>query len=310
MFDDQQTNPAGGVPGNLPVGEPEDIFGPTEGVGGGQPSVVPPPRTVPTSVPDSVVVAEHSVAPAPELSAPSASAGARPTAMGAGVLRPKPLPDEVPMAPAPTGPSPSEMGPPPVAGPAPGLPPAPGMPDQGGLDSRQMYAVKKPALSRGIVVILVIVVGLIIIVGGSWWIYSSFVSVEDNDVFDTSGTVTDTIADTDFVPADEVVDSEPEPEVDVSRETIDSALLFGEPLDSDEDQLDDDLETAIGTDPENWDSDGDGLGDGEEVLIWESDPLNPDSDGDSYLDGEEVDNGYSPVGSGLLLTPPTATTTP
>jgi hypothetical protein len=33
-------------------------------------------------------------------------------------------------------------------------------------------------------------------------------------------------------------------------------------------------EARLGTDPLNWDSDGDGFGDGEEVLVMGTDPLN------------------------------------
>jgi hypothetical protein len=43
----------------------------------------------------------------------------------------------------------------------------------------------------------------------------------------------------------------------------------------------------VGTDPTNWDSDGDGLNDGHEVAA-RSDPNNPDTDGDGLLDGQEV----------------------
>ena len=43
------------------------------------------------------------------------------------------------------------------------------------------------------------------------------------------------------------------------------------------------------------DTDGDGLSDDDETLIWHSDPLNPDTDGDGYPDGHEVENGYSPI---------------
>jgi hypothetical protein len=42
------------------------------------------------------------------------------------------------------------------------------------------------------------------------------------------------------------------------------------------------------------DSDGDGLGDGREILLG-TDPLNPDTDGDGILDGDEVANGYDPL---------------
>lgn len=51
----------------------------------------------------------------------------------------------------------------------------------------------------------------------------------------------------------------------------------------------------------NSDSDGDGLRNGEETLIWFSDPSNPDTDGDGYLDGVEVTNGYDPLGPGKMI---------
>ncbi len=47
-------------------------------------------------------------------------------------------------------------------------------------------------------------------------------------------------------------------------------------------------EQEIGTDPNNPDSDGDGLQDGEEVRVYITDPLNPDSDADALKDGAEV----------------------
>jgi outer membrane protein OmpA-like peptidoglycan-associated protein len=42
------------------------------------------------------------------------------------------------------------------------------------------------------------------------------------------------------------------------------------------------------TDPLNPDTDGDGLSDGDEVLKYKTDPLNKDTDGDGLTDGEEV----------------------
>ncbi|MCB9802903.1 hypothetical protein H6761_02695 [Candidatus Nomurabacteria bacterium] len=48
------------------------------------------------------------------------------------------------------------------------------------------------------------------------------------------------------------------------------------------------------------DTDQDGLSDQDELSIWLSDPSNPDTDGDGYSDGEEVNNGYNPLGEGLL----------
>ncbi len=47
-------------------------------------------------------------------------------------------------------------------------------------------------------------------------------------------------------------------------------------------------EEKFGTDPENPDTDGDGLKDGEEVLTYITNPLKADTDGDGLKDGEEV----------------------
>lgn len=81
--------------------------------------------------------------------------------------------------------------------------------------------------------------------------------------------------------------------------------------DSDGDGIPDEVERILGTDPQNPDTDGDGLSDGEElykhgtdplvadtdndgvsdgdeVLVYGTDPLNPDSDGDGISDGDEI----------------------
>jgi outer membrane protein OmpA-like peptidoglycan-associated protein len=58
--------------------------------------------------------------------------------------------------------------------------------------------------------------------------------------------------------------------------------------DNDRDGLTKSEEKELGTDPENPDTDGDGLKDGEEVRTYFTNPKNPDSDGDSLKDGEEV----------------------
>ena len=47
-------------------------------------------------------------------------------------------------------------------------------------------------------------------------------------------------------------------------------------------------EKLIGTDPNNPDTDGDGLKDGEEYLTYRTDPLKADTDGDGLTDGDEV----------------------
>ncbi len=47
-------------------------------------------------------------------------------------------------------------------------------------------------------------------------------------------------------------------------------------------------EIAFGTDPLNWDTDGDGLSDGREVAVYGTDPTNPDTDGDGAGDWYEI----------------------
>jgi len=59
-------------------------------------------------------------------------------------------------------------------------------------------------------------------------------------------------------------------------------------IDKDNDGLGKCLEKQIGTDPNNPDTDGDGLNDGEEYLTYKTDPLNPDTDVDGLSDGNEV----------------------
>lgn len=71
--------------------------------------------------------------------------------------------------------------------------------------------------------------------------------------------------------------------------------------DSDNDALFDQDEVEIyGTDPLDSDTDNDELSDHDEIIVWRTDPLDPDSDGDGYQDGVEVNNGYNPLGDGLL----------
>ncbi|HMO51721.1 MAG TPA: S8 family serine peptidase, partial [Kiritimatiellia bacterium] len=66
-------------------------------------------------------------------------------------------------------------------------------------------------------------------------------------------------------------------------------------LDADGDMLTNLQEYQFGTNPRLYDTDADGLSDGEEVLIFGTDPLNPDSDGDGLFDGLEVQLGTDPL---------------
>jgi hypothetical protein len=72
-------------------------------------------------------------------------------------------------------------------------------------------------------------------------------------------------------------------------------------MDSDGDGLTDAREGEIGTSIVNNDTDGDALGDREEVDVYGTDPLRPDTDSDTFTDGSEVSNGYNPNGPGRIL---------
>jgi outer membrane protein OmpA-like peptidoglycan-associated protein len=65
--------------------------------------------------------------------------------------------------------------------------------------------------------------------------------------------------------------------------------------DSDDDGLSDDAELKLGTNPNNPDTDGDGLLDGEEVDKYKTDPKDPDTDAGGIKDGAEVRNGANPL---------------
>jgi eukaryotic-like serine/threonine-protein kinase len=81
--------------------------------------------------------------------------------------------------------------------------------------------------------------------------------------------------------------------------------------DTDGDGLTDGEEVfQYGTDPLNPDSDGDGLEDGAEVHIYGTSPLNPDTDGDGISDGDEVAAGSDPLRHPTMTPMPTHTSTP
>jgi hypothetical protein len=68
--------------------------------------------------------------------------------------------------------------------------------------------------------------------------------------------------------------------------------------DADNDGLTAEQETNLGTDPNNADTDGDGLSDRLEAESYRTDPLKADTDGDTFPDGGEVQSGYNPLGPG------------
>jgi hypothetical protein len=59
-------------------------------------------------------------------------------------------------------------------------------------------------------------------------------------------------------------------------------------VDTDGDGLPDAREIALGTEPNNPDSDDDGLTDGDEIDFYDTEPLSPDTDGDGLSDAQEL----------------------
>ncbi len=202
--------------------------------------------------------------------------------------------------------------------------------------SGTMYSMKEPVLGKIIVGLL-----LLLVLGslgyGGWWLYANYyISPGQTSATKTATTTKKTTPVSSqpvVVPA--TAQTPVQPTVPVVPTTTTAQLgteinaekvLFGQPIDTDHDGLDDVREkTVVGTNPNNPDTDGDGLTDGEEVILyktnpfikdtdsdgltdgdevkkWKTDPLNPDSDSDGFLDGVEVKNGYNPLGAGKLST--------
>ena len=78
------------------------------------------------------------------------------------------------------------------------------------------------------------------------------------------------------------------PPPDTTVETAETTTAVATETDLDADNYPDALEWEVGLDPNNPDTDGDGVADGDEVNIYGTDPLNWDTDGDGVSDGEEL----------------------
>ena len=129
---------------------------------------------------------------------------------------------------------------------------------------------------RGLTGLIMIVV-LLILGGGGAWAYVKFVR-GGGDKIEPALEVQET------TPSKPIPQPVPSSANQASPSaTVDDKILFGEPVDTDGDGLDDVREADLRTDPLNWDTDGDQLGDGDEVVSWKSDPLNPDTDKDTLL---------------------------
>jgi hypothetical protein len=285
MFDDQNKVSTGGqTPGNLPMGEPEDIF--SGSVDNDTPAIDVAPSAV-----DAGILQAKSPEPIMAQTKPEVSP-IIPQQQFPSQGQPQPV---QPVQAQPIQSQPVAMMTPPDID----LPPVP-------QDIQQpvTYAMKEPNFGKIIFIIFISILFLGSLLYGAWYYYTNYM-VEER-VGDGDGIIAEDIIDIDILPEyieekveDEVISTSSEDIVE-SVDEIDSEVLFGDVVDTDEDGLDDLTEKELGTDERNWDTDGDLLSDSEEVNIWKTDPKNPDTDGDSYLDGQEVRAGYNPMGSGLL----------
>lgn len=261
MFDDQPIGNGGQTPNNLPVGEPEDMFARVDNEDILTPPVLPP------QLENQPVI-------------PSSSR----SALGAGVLQPKDN-NQPPVSNIYTPNEQTNI----YSNPA--------------MDNESVNRIKGPTATRGIMIAVIVVLIVAILGSVGWWFYNNFVVTSDLPVEEENVdlVIPEGLDNTENTNVEEITTTTENDLTELSQDIVDEQILFGEPIDKDADGLDDNREVDIGTDPNNWDTDGDSLSDGDEVIIWKTDPMNPDSDGDSYLDGNEVKSGYNPAGPGKIF---------
>ncbi|MFH1790342.1 MAG: hypothetical protein ABH832_04730 [bacterium] len=185
------------------------------------------------------------------------------------------------------------------------------------LNQLSEYKVKEPILGKIVFIVMLVIVAIGLVIGG-WWAYSTIISGNNNNsanylapiapivTLPTSSQNTAPVATT--TATQQSVTTTLQTTSSISGQMNRDNILFGQTPDTDKDGIDDIREQELKTDPNNSDSDNDGLSDGDEVLVWNTDPLNPDSDNDTYLDGEEIKNGYNPLGPGRLFQLPVSST--
>lgn len=141
-------------------------------------------------------------------------------------------------------------------------------------------------------VFLIIMAAILLIAVAGYAAYRFMVQpAVDDGVVDSTPSDDSAGGEDEDTPADTTPEPEPEPNPSL--------------LDSDGDGLTNADELAAGTLSNNSDTDDDGLGDREEIKVYDTDPNEEDTDGDGYTDGDEVENGYNPNGDGKLLNVPT-----
>lgn len=68
------------------------------------------------------------------------------------------------------------------------------------------------------------------------------------------------------------------------------------PNDADRDGISNEEEKTLGLDEKEFDTDGDGVADLDELQVWKTDPKKADTDGDGFSDGVEIIYKHNPLG--------------
>lgn len=243
-----------------------------------QPNQSPPPTNLPTEPADMFAGVEDAETEAGSVPA-SPAVPPSPNALDAGVLKPKTLPAAAGVAPA----APVNVETPPPAA---------------------VYTMKEPILGKIVMAVIILaVVGSLSY--GAYYGYGRFIK-KPTVASETPAAPAENIPAAENINAIETGSAETAAGADISAKMNNDKILFGEPVDSDKDGLDDVREQELGANINDPDTDKDNLTDGDEALIWHTNPLNPDTDGDGYLDGVEVSNGYNPNGTGKIFNAPAA----
>lgn len=138
-----------------------------------------------------------------------------------------------------------------------------------GSQNPQRYQIERHRHRQPWIIVIVILVGMLLIT--LWW-FRGLLFPQDQPLSPVEDTT----------PA--LIDTRPDPFAD----------------DQDQDSILDSEEANQGLSDADFDTDGDGLSDSDEINRWGTDPTNTDTDGDGFSDGFELLNGYSPTGAGTL----------
>ena len=157
--------------------------------------------------------------------------------------------------------------------------------------------------------IIIAAVGIILVIAAAWAAYAFIFTDEEQPGADQTPPASNEQAN---MPSENntVVFPEEEEEIITDKDDDADGLTNAEELilatnpnnpDTDDDGLFDREEVkTYRTDPLSPDTDNDGLFDRLEIFVWGTGVLDPDTDKDGYLDGVEIENGYNPLGEGLL----------